>query len=189
LNINYLDTGAMYRVVTLFMLENDIEINNEKLVEKKLKDVKIDIFEGEFYLNSKNVNIDIRKPEISKNVSMIASYNKVRQYLVKEQQLIGTKSSCILDGRDIGSVVFPNADYKFFLTASPETRARRRFLENENSDFAQKEEEILKEIIKRDKFDSTRKESPLLMVSDAFEIDSSNLNIQEVVSIITKKVK
>ncbi len=178
--INYLDTGAMYRMCTYYMLANNIEIGNEAAVNNELDKIQIKISGEDFYLNDELVNTEIRSVEVTRNVSVIASYKSVRQFLVKKQQEIATVTDCILDGRDIGTVVFPNADYKFFLTASAEVRAQRRFDQNQGHENEQSYEEILQDIIKRDEIDSTRKESPLKKADDAIEIDSSKLTIEEV---------
>jgi len=189
LKIDYLDTGAMYRMVTYYCLSNNIDVNNEKNINENLNNINIAIRNNSFYLNEIKVDEDIRSVEITKNVSKIASYKKVREFLVEQQRLIAKSNSCILDGRDIGSVVFPNADYKFFMTATPETRARRRFLQGQDTNVKQTEEEILKDIIERDLLDTTRKESPLIQTSDAIVIDSSYLSIEDTIKEITKKIK
>jgi cytidylate kinase len=189
LNINYLDTGAMYRMVTLYFLNNKLNLNDENVVNDNLCNISIFIKSNSFFLNGENVDEKIRSVEVTRNVSLAASYRKVREFLVEQQRLIAKSNSCILDGRDIGSVVFPNADYKFFMTATPETRARRRFLQGQDTNVKQTEEEILKDIIERDLLDTTRKESPLIQTSDAIVIDSSYLSIEDTIKEITKKIK
>jgi cytidylate kinase len=189
LNINYLDTGAMYRAVTYYVIKNNIDLNDVDRIKIILDNINISFNENNLYLNGLELNDEIREPIISQNVSKIASYKCVRDFLVTQQQLIGKQNDCILDGRDIASVVFPNADFKFYLNASAETRAHRRFLENKEKEYAQSEEQILSEIKARDIMDSTRKESPLIKVSDAIEIDTSNISIDEVVIEILKKIK
>jgi len=189
LNINYLDTGAMYRMVTLYFLNNKLNLNDENVVNDNLCNISIFIKSNSFFLNGENVDEKIRSVEVTRNVSLAASYRKVREFLVEQQREIAKENSCILDGRDIGSVVFPNADYKFFMTASPETRAKRRFLQCQDSNSTQTEKEILEEIIKRDHIDTTREESPLLKTSDAIEIDSSYLTIEQTTEAIIKNIK
>lgn len=178
--ISYLDTGAMYRMVTFYLLNNKINLANEELVASELKNISLKIEKEDFYLNGENVNEVIRSIEVTKNVSVVAAQKAVREFLVDEQREIASSTACILDGRDIGTVVFPNADYKFFLTASAEVRAKRRFDQNVGNSNEQSYEEILSEIIRRDELDSTRKESPLKKAEDAIEVDSSNLTIEEV---------
>lgn len=189
LNINYLDTGAMYRAVTFYALENKLDLNSESEIENHIRHINITFNENKISLNGQELNDEIRQPIISQNVSKIASYKCVREFLVAQQQLIGKQSDCILDGRDIASVVFPNAEYKFYLNASAEMRAYRRYLENKDKEFAQSEQQILEEIKARDILDSTREESPLIKVSDAIEIDTSNIGINEVVAEILKNIK
>ncbi len=179
-NISYLDTGAMYRMVTYYLLSNDIDLSDEKTCEEQLKNINLLIDNGNFILNDKVVNEEIRSVEVTRNVSVVAAQKAVRAFLVDQQRIIAGNISCILDGRDIGTVVFPNADYKFFLTASAEVRAQRRFDQNSGQDNEQSYEEILADIIRRDEIDSTRKESPLKKADDAIEIDSSYMSIEEV---------
>ncbi len=179
-NISYLDTGAMYRMCTLYLLNNNVDLKDELAVEAAIKNINLNIIGEDFYLNDQLVNTEIRSIDVTRNVSVVAAIKAIRVFLVEKQQEIGEKADCILDGRDIGTVVFPNADYKFFLTASAEVRAKRRFDQNEGGVNAQSYEEILTDIIKRDEIDSTRKESPLKKAEDAIEIDSSSLSIAEV---------
>ncbi len=181
-NISYLDTGAMYRMVTYFLLKNDIDLNDDTACEKELSKINLLIENENFILNDEVVNEKIRSIEVTRNVSVVAAQKAVRSFLVDQQRIIAGNISCILDGRDIGTVVFPNADYKFFLTASAEVRAQRRFDQNSGQDNEQSYEEILADIIRRDEIDSTRKESPLKKAEDAIEIDSSYLSIEEVAS-------
>ncbi len=184
--INYLDTGAMYRMCTFYLLSNDIDLNDEAAIASVLNKIDMRIDGENFYLNDKLVNKEIRTVNVTQNVSVVAAQKVVREFLVLKQQEIGQKTDCILDGRDIGTVVFPSADYKFFLTASPEVRAKRRFEQNQGKEDAQTYEEILNDIIKRDEIDSTRKESPLKKADDAIEIDSSMLTIEEVCAEVYK---
>jgi cytidylate kinase len=189
LKINYLDTGAMYRAVTLYALENKLNLDDENIINAHIENINITYKENILSLNGYELKDEIRQPLISQNVSKIASYKCVREFLVSQQQIIGQQNDCILDGRDIASVVFPNADYKFYLNASAEMRAHRRYLENKDKEFAQTESQILEEIKRRDILDSTREESPLIKVSEAIEIDTSNIGIDEVVAEILKNIK
>ncbi len=188
LGIAYIDTGAMYRAVTLFALQNQLvrdgEIDEEGL-QKALDQIDIrfrpnpDTGSNDTYLNGQNVESEIRRLDVSNHVSQISSLGFVRKKLVELQQQMGEKGGVVLDGRDIGTVVFPNADLKIFMTASPEIRAQRRYDEmkqkGENPSF----DEILKNVEQRDHIDSTRKESPLKKAPDAVVLDNSELKREE----------
>ncbi|MDO4778610.1 MAG: (d)CMP kinase [Tissierellia bacterium] len=179
IGFDYLDTGAMYRVYTYYFISNNIDVKDEALINSHIDDIDLEIKDGQFYLNGVNVDKEIRSDEVTKNVSLISSYKEIRENLVEKQREISMKNNIILDGRDIGSHVLKNADIKFFLTASAEIRAKRRFDEL-TSDMSF--EDVLKDIIRRDEFDSSRKISPLVMAKDAILIDSSNMKIDEVVN-------
>lgn len=184
INFEYLDTGAMYRAYTLYFLLNKSDLEDEGLVEKELANIELNIKNGSFYLNGTNVDKEIRSKEVTKNVSLISSYKAVRERLVEEQRRISSKSNIVVDGRDIGSHVLPDASIKFFLTAKAETRAKRRLLQLGSTSASY--EEILEDIIRRDNYDSTREISPLIKANDAVEIDSSQLSISEVVEKMIK---
>lgn len=184
LNISYLNTGSMYRALTLYFLENGIT-NEEQIQLDFLQNIKIDINEDRVFLNGKDVSEEIRNKIVTENVSWISSIPLVRKYLVDLQRKISENKSIILDGRDIGTVVFPNAKYKFFLVASSEVRAKRRYEQNE---IDKSLEEIQKDIEKRDYIDSHREISPLKKAKDAIEIDSSNLTIDETIDEILRKM-
>lgn len=184
LKISYLNTGSMYRAVTLFFLENNIE-KSDKIDIDLLRKINIDIKEDKVFLNEKDVSDKIRNKEVTENVSWVSSIFLVRKYLVDMQRKISKNKSIILDGRDIGTVVFPNAKYKFFLVASSEVRAKRRYEQNE---IDKPLEEIQKDIEKRDYLDSHREISPLKKAEDAIEIDSSNLTIDETIEEIINKM-
>lgn len=184
LKISYLNTGSMYRAVTLFFLENNIE-KSDKIDIDLLRKINIDIKEDKVFLNEKDVSDKIRNKEVTENVSWVSSILLVRKYLVDMQRKISQNKSIILDGRDIGTVVFPNAKYKFFLVASSEVRAKRRYEQNE---IDKSLEEIQKDIEKRDYLDSHREISPLKKAEDAIEIDSSNLTIDETIEEIINKM-
>lgn len=184
LKISYLNTGSMYRALTLYFLENGIK--NEKQIDLNiLQNIKIDINEDRVFLNGKDVSDEIRNKIVTENVSWVSSIPLVRKYLVDMQRKISENKSIILDGRDIGTVVFPDAKYKFFLVASSEIRAKRRYEQNE---IDKSLEEIQKDIEKRDYIDSHREISPLKKASDAIEIDSSNLTIDETIDEILGKM-
>ena len=147
LNINYIDTGAMYRAITYKCLQNNIDINNEKEVISIAKDCEIDFKDNNIYLNGEILKDEIRTMEVSNNVSNVAKIKEVRYLMVDVQRNIGKINSVILDGRDIGSYVFPNADYKFFLVATPEERGKRRYKELVNKGYDVNLEEIINDII------------------------------------------
>ena len=179
LGLVYLDTGAMYRLVTLKALNDGILGNLDKII-KMLDDLRIDIKKNGFYLDDTNVSEEIRKPVVSENVSDIAAIREVREKMVDLQRKFSKSKNVILDGRDIGTVVFPNADVKIFLIADAKERANRRYRELVAKGENVKIEEIYENILKRDKIDSTRKESPLKKADDAIEVDTTSKNIEEV---------
>ena len=179
LGLVYLDTGAMYRLVTLKALNDGILGNLDKII-KMLDDLRIDIKKNGFYLDDTNVSEEIRKPVVSENVSDIAAIREVREKMVDLQRKFSESKNVILDGRDIGTVVFPNADVKIFLIADAKERANRRYKELVSKVENVKIEEIYENILKRDKIDSTRKESPLKKADDAIEVDTTSKNIEEV---------
>ena len=179
LGLVYLDTGAMYRLVTLKALNDGILGNLDKII-KMLDKLRIDIKENGFYLDDINVREEIRKPVVSENVSDIAAIREVREKMVDLQRKFSESKNVILDGRDIGTVVFPNADIKIFLIADAKERANRRYKELLEKGENVKIEEIYENILKRDKIDSTRKESPLKKANDAIEVDTTSKNIEEV---------
>lgn len=193
LNILCLDTGAMYRACGLKCHLSGVSVKDEKAVEKLLNDTKITVgYENGVqitYLDGKDVSSDIRKPEISMLASSVAALPCVRTKMVEAQREIASKTSCLLDGRDIGTNVLPNAEYKFFLTAKPEIRAKRREAENAVKGFSQPFEEILADIIKRDEQDRNRAVAPLIKADDAVEVDSSYMSIDEVVNFILNKIQ
>ena len=175
----YLDTGAMYRLVTLKALNEGILGDFEK-IKKMLNNLNIDIKENGFYLDNVDVSDEIRKPIVSENVSDIAAIREVREKMVDLQRKFSESKNVILDGRDIGTVVFPNANVKIFLVADAKERANRRYKELVKKGENIKIEEIYENILKRDEIDSTRKESPLKKAKDAIEVDTTSKNIEEV---------
>ena len=188
----YLDTGAMYRLVTLKALNEGI-LGNGKLsdlgkIKKLLDNLNIDIKENGFYLDDVDVSEEIRKPIISENVSDIAAIREVREKMVDLQRKFSESKNVILDGRDIGTVVFPNADLKIFLVADAKERAKRRYKELVEKGENVEIEEIYDNILKRDKIDSTRKESPLKKAKDAVEVDTTFKSIKEVKNEILKMI-
>lgn len=184
----YLDTGAMYRMIALYALENSIDLQDSKAIETMLKNTKLDIVGNQFFLNGKDVSDEIRTPRVSAIVSLVSAIKEVRVKLVDLQREISKGKSVILDGRDIGTVVFPSGDVKIYLVASPEERAKRRLKEYEEKGVEADYESVLASIKERDFIDSTRKESPLKKAEDAHEIDSSTMSIDEVVEVISKYI-
>ncbi len=175
----YLDTGAMYRLVTLKAL-NDGILGDLEEIKKMLDNLNINIKENGFYLDDIDVSEEIRKPIVSENVSHIAAIREVREKMVDLQRKFSESKNVILDGRDIGTVVFPNADVKIFLVADAKERANRRYKELIEKGENVKIEEIYENILKRDEIDSTRKESPLKKAEDAIEVDTTSKDIEEV---------
>ena len=196
LGLIHIDTGAMYRAITLFGLRNfkneKQEIDLSKLLQN-LNEISLEFRENngklEIYLNGENVSKEIRTTEVSDNVSFIAKQPEVREHLVVLQRDIAEKQGVIMDGRDIGTVVLPNADYKFFLTASPDERARRRFLELQSLGIETTIEEVKQNLIERDRIDSEREISPLKQAEDAILIDNTNLNKEETIDLILSYIK
>src|SRR5690606_35678898 len=188
LNYVYVDTGAMYRAVTLFAIQQKIITENSFAIQKlidKLPDISLtfhfnpDLGFAEMYFNNINVEREIRSMEVSKFVSKIAAVSEVRSKLVQQQQLYGTEKGVVMDGRDIGTVVFPDAELKIFMTASTEIRAKRRFLELQEKGQEVTYDEVLKNVQERDEIDTTRKDSPLVKADDAIVIDNSELNKEQ----------
>lgn len=188
LGINYIDTGAMYRAITYKCLMNKVDINNEEEVVRLAKATDIDFKDNNIYLDGEVINDEIRTIEVSNNVSNVAKIKDVRHLLVDVQREIGKRNSGILDGRDIGSYVFPNADYKFFLIATPEERGARRFKELCAKGYDVDLEEIIKDIIRRDEIDSNREFAPLVKADDALEIDTTGKTINEVVDEVISQI-
>ena len=183
LDLIYLDTGAMYRLVTLKALKMGIldeNLENLDKINELLDDLEIDIREDGFYLDGVDVSEEIRKPIVSENVSKIAAIKEVRIKMVDLQRAFSKAKNVILDGRDIGTVVFPNADLKVFLVADARERANRRYKELTEKGENVSLEEIYQNILMRDKIDSTREEAPLKKAEDAIEVDTTSKSIDEV---------
>ena len=193
----FVDTGAMYRGITLYAIQNKIINTNffniEKLVTS-LPEIKLhfefskNLGYAELYLNNKNVEAEIRTMEVSNFVSKIAEISAVRAKLVEQQQEMGKNKGIVMDGRDIGTVVFPEAELKIFMTASPEVRAQRRFDELVVKDETIKYENVFENVQKRDYIDSHRDDSPLKMAEDAIEIDNSYITREEQFDLVLELV-
>lgn len=184
----YVDTGAMYRAVTLFAMQNNLidafEFDKEQLI-KRLPEINLrfqfnsQLGFAEMFLNDVNVEKQIRTLEVSSFVSQIAEVSQVRAMLVKQQQQMGKDKGVVMDGRDIGTVVFPDAELKIFMTASPDVRAQRRFDELSEKGQLVSYDRVLENVLQRDFIDTNRDDSPLVKANDAIEIDNSNLSREE----------
>jgi CMP/dCMP kinase len=182
----YIDTGSMYRALTLKALENNVSINDEPGIIHLANEIKIDLRNNPdgsltVMLDGEDVSLAIRQKRITQFVSDVAKIKDVRQVLVKMQREFGQNQDCVLDGRDIGTVVFPHAWKKFFIDASASVRVKRRFKELEGLGQTVAENEVASDLANRDKIDSTRKNSPLRQALDAIYIDTTNLSIEQVV--------
>lgn len=198
LNIIFIDSGAMYRCVTLYALQNEILHNgliNEDLLIESLDDIKItfkfDIQSqtNQTYLNGNLVENEIRGYEVSNNVSQISAIGFVRKKMVELQQAMGQTDSIVMDGRDIGTVVFPHANLKLFMTASPIIRVQRRFKEYQEKNIDISFDEVMENVKKRDYMDENRRESPLKKADDALVLDNSDMSKQEQLDFIVNQLK
>lgn len=195
LDLIHIDTGALYRGVTFFALENCLNDQQEidiKSLFSKLNDIHLEFRPNhqvlELYLNGKNINKEIRELRVSNNVSIVAKQPEIRDFLLDFQRNLATKGGVIMDGRDIGTVILPNADFKFFVTASPEERAKRRHLELQNSGVDISREEVYENLKTRDKIDSERAVAPLKKADDAILIDNTLLNKEETIALILSHI-
>lgn len=192
LKINYLDTGAMYRAATYLVLVKEIALEDSAGIINAVKDCDIDFVDNEIYLNGNNVSEQIRSPEVNKAVAVISRIPEIRDIMVAKQKKIAEKSSVIMDGRDITTIVMPDADYKFYLDASIDIRAERRFEELKAKGSQMDMDELKADIAKRDFEDKSRETGPLVVAIDANVIDTSGLSIDEVtelmLNMINKKV-
>lgn len=181
----FIDSGAMYRALTLYLLRNDISIDDVEKDPGLLLDIHIDFrydsLKGFYhtYLNDENVEHDIRGMEVSNIVSEVSAVKVIREFLVSKQQSMGADKGVVMDGRDIGTVVFPNAELKIFMTAEPMVRAKRRYLELRQKGIAANLDEIYKNIVHRDKYDSSREISPLMQAPDAIVLNNTEMTREE----------
>ena len=189
----YIDTGAMYRGVTWAVLDSHVDVKNQKDVESLLPSLDLTLEptanDCKVFVKGQDVTDLIRQQQINENVSTIASYKGVREYLVERQQAMAAVGGVILDGRDIGSVVLPKAELKIYLTASVDARAKRRWLEVQGTFNEQSLEDIKNNVESRDEMDKNRDESPLVCVEDAIVVDSSNMTFDETVEHILHLVQ
>ena len=195
LDLIHIDTGALYRGITYFALENCLNDSQEidiKSLFSKLNEIHLEFRPNhqvlELYLNGKNINKEIRELRVSNNVSIVAKQPEIRDFLLDFQRNLAAKGGVIMDGRDIGTVILPNADFKFFVTASPEERARRRHLELQKSGVDISREEVYENLKTRDKIDSERAVAPLKKADDAILIDNTLLNKEETIALILSHI-
>ena len=198
LNYIYVNSGSMYRAITFYAISNKLiplTKKNINILISLLPDIQLDYRVNnstgfyDIYLNNINLESKLKSLEVSNHVSLIAEIPKIRKYVVKIQKSFQNKGGLVMDGRDIGSVVFPNADLKLFLTASDNVRAKRRYDELINEGYEINYEDIFNNIISRDKKDSKRKDSPLIIPKDAVVIDNSKMNIVDQLNFIIKLIK
>lgn len=191
----FLDTGAMYRAVTLYLLENDVDWNNENQLKSALEKIQITFINNNennthiTCLNAVPVEKEIRSIAVANKVSEVAAISTVRKFLVKQQQEIGKQKGIVLDGRDIGTVVFPEAEIKIFVTARMDVRIQRRLKELQANDIVISEEDIRKNLIKRDHEETTREDSPLRKADDAVLLENSDMTQQEQMQFVLNLIK
>lgn len=188
LEIDYIDTGAMYRAIGYKIKQTGLRAESSEALRQMLQETEIDFVRGDIILDGAVVNDKIRTSEISQLASLCSALPEVRQKLVELQQKMGETKSVIMDGRDIGNHVLPNAEHKFFVTAAPEERARRRYDELCEKGEQVSYEQVLADIVRRDTQDMTRKLNPLRKAEDAEELDTTNMSVEEVVDYILKEV-
>lgn len=195
LGIIHLDTGALYRGITYFALKNcsqnseidlDCLFQNFDKIQLEFKEIENTLV---LYLNGEDISKEIRTQEVSDNVSLVAKQPEVRAFLLQTQREIAEKGGAVLDGRDIGTIVFPNADYKFFLTASVEKRTERRYKELQEMGIPTDYETVKQNLIERDRIDSTREIAPLTQAEDAILIDNSDINKEETLELMLSYIK
>ena len=191
LGFTYLDTGAMYRCVTLSILKHDIHLDDKQSLHSLLSNVDIQFEKSGslVFLNGEDVTDDIRKSAVTNNVSAVSSIQEVRAFLVENQRKIAKNHDCVVEGRDIGTIVFSKAEVKIYLVADSRIRAKRRQLELSKLGEEKSLDILIAEIQKRDSLDSSRKNSPLRKANDAIEVDTSNMTINSQVEYIVNKVK
>lgn len=188
----YVDTGAMYRAITYFAQEKNIEDNEKAVIDavKKINlELKYDSGITSVFIDGLDITEKIRTPKVNSKVSDISKIKEVRSQLVKLQRKFGENNNLIVEGRDTTTVVFPNADVKIYLTADAKERAKRRFIEYKDKGIVVSQDEVEKSLLNRDAIDSTREVSPLTKAEDAFEIDTTNLTVDQEIDKIVEKIK
>lgn len=192
-NIVYMDTGAMYRCVTLDMLNKGISMDDTKKIQQMLDDIKIEIEnnngEDRFILNGEDVTKKIREKNVNDNVSQVSHIPVVRERMVELQRKLADGKKIVMEGRDIGTNVFPNAQVKIYLTASAQVKAKRRYEQNKQNGIDIPFEEIYNNVVFRDNNDKTSNVAPLKKADDAFELDTTNYTLDEVENIVVEKIK
>jgi cytidylate kinase len=188
LNYTYIDTGAMYRAITLKAIERNLDLDDESKFDF-INETNFEFKNGTLFMDGRDISERIREHDVSNNVSKVSSYLLVRKALVKAQQDMAKCTNVVMDGRDIGTVVLKDSPIKFFITASIETRAERRHLDNLNRGLKSNIDILIEEIRTRDKYDSSRKHSPLKPADDAVIIDTSKMTLEEVVALITLRIR
>ncbi len=188
LSIDYIDTGAMYRAVGYKLLKEGVSLEDLEKVAEVLARTDIDFSCGNIYLDGENINDKIRTEEISRQASACSALGIVREKLTEQQQEMGARKSVIMDGRDIGTVVFPDAEYKFYITASAEERAKRRYKELLKKGQEAAYEKVLADIKQRDYNDTTRKINPLRKAEDALTVDTTEMSREEVIDFICSRL-
>jgi len=189
MNLIYIDTGSMYRALTLKLLSRNVNFNNIELVKEIINETEIEILDGSIYLDGKNVDEEIRSPRVNENVSKVAALPFVRERMVALQREIAKNNDVIMDGRDIGTRVLRDAKYKFYITATINERAYRRYKELNEKGYNYNLKDVIEEMSKRDKMDSEREIDPLKMAKDAVLIDTTGKTINDVVREILDKIK
>lgn len=189
----YIDTGAMYRALTYAALQEKLDLNDEQAIVHLLKENRLELTPTDLgtivYWNNQNITVEIRSNDVNQHVSLVSSHREVRLLMVEKQQLLAHSKNAVLDGRDIGTYVLPNAEVKVFLTASVEERAKRRHLEQLEKGQPSDLEALKIDIAKRDELDSTRSFAPLKQAEDAQVVDSTKMTIDEVIQTILHLVK
>lgn len=189
LGINYLDTGAIYRAIALLLAKSEVRPDNEEYLREALSEIRVELQDGRVLVNGFDVSGEIRTPEVDELASVYSAVPAVREALLGLQQEQEKHGSIVAEGRDVGSVVFPDAQVKFFITASPEARARRRYLERISKGNPADYDEILSAITERDKNDSSRETAPLTIPEGAVYLDTSDMTEQEAAEFIINHVK
>lgn len=193
LHFIYVDSGAMYRAVTLYFLRNQTDLSNHDLIIDALEHIDLNFhsrdYQSHILLNGEEVSEEIRQMPVSENVSKIAAIKEVRQAMVKQQQKMARSKNMVMDGRDIGTTVFPHAQVKLFMTADPKIRAERRYKELLSKGEKVELEEIFENLAHRDYLDTTREESPLVRADDAIILDNTNLSEEQQLDFALEKIK
>jgi len=193
LHFIYVDSGAMYRAVTLYLLRNNIDVTDSRRIEEALENIHLNFhsrdYQTHIILNGEEVSEEIRQMPVSEKVSDVSTLKAVRTEMVKQQQRLGKSKDIVMDGRDIGTTVFPDAQIKIFMTADPNIRARRRYKELAAKGDSATLEEVFENLAHRDYQDTTRKESPLVRAEDAIVLDNTDLSEDEQLEFVFEKIK